>query len=372
MSKPKALVGILTFVRTSGSKYFEEDGYFRQLTWEGRKMGIEVFVFGVDEVDRKTKRIQGFTFDFQAEKWERKWFPYPDMAIDRFRNLRPDAIKQLIAFRKDKLFPFTAHRLANKLKLYQSLLKVEKMKRWLPETIKYEGIQSLVSMLKKYQNVFVKPATGTGGRSILRVQRHLEGYETKGRDKKRKFTKFQARTLIQLQPVLDNWVGDRLYIVQQGIPLPQVEGRVYDFRILIQKTGYGKWDVTGMAARLAPKESVTSNIHGGGEAVLPEKLLSSSFTSQKVKEILGELERLAYTAAEACEAQYGSMMELGLDVGIDEQGHPWIIEINSKPSRKVFEEMGQKDKSLQAVQRPLQYALYLVGKQGDGSHVLQT
>ncbi len=356
----RTLIGILTYVKPTGPKYFEESNYFRQLAQEGNKMGIDTFVFGPANVNRKDKRIHGFQYNFLTNKWGRKWFPYPDIAIDRYRNMRPHALPVLIAFRKEKLFPFTAFRLANKLNLYTSLMKEEKMRKWLPDTVKYTDVHSVVNMLKTHPTVFVKPARGTGGISILRVKRATNGFVLNGRDKRRRYTHHQVQTAVQMAPLLQEWIGDSLYIVQQGIPLPQVNGRVYDFRILIQKTEMGQWDITGTSARLGPKKSVTSNIHGGGEAVPPEKLLALSFSTEKTKEIIAELETLAYTTAQTCEVQYGKMMELGLDVGIDEKGHPWIIEVNTKPGRSVFKKMGQLDKATQVIQRPLKYALYLL------------
>ncbi|MDD4778967.1 MAG: hypothetical protein PHV53_11870, partial [Fermentimonas sp.] len=66
---------------------------------------------------------------------------------------------------------------------------------------------------------------------------------------------------------------------------------------------------------------------------------------------------VATTLESASHAIYG---ELGLDIGIDKNGHPWLIEINSKP-RKTTETEYSQGVVRNTFKRPLEYAIYLAG-----------
>ncbi|MNC74339.1 Endospore coat-associated protein YheD [compost metagenome] len=57
------------------------------------------------------------------------------------------------------------------------------------------------------------------------------------------------------------------------------------------------------------------------------------------------------------------MCELALDIAIDERGKVWLLEINPKPAREVFARIGNKGMYQKAIERPLEYALYLYKRQ---------
>ena len=119
---------------------------------------------------------------------------------------------------------------------------------------------------------------GTGGRGILRIEKLNERmYQIRGRDAGRRIIPEQTLSVRRLLRKADAWVGQKRFLMQQGIDIELDNGRVHDFRLLIQKTGKGTWEVTGCAGRIGAARSVTSNLHGGGEAIETEKLLRMRF-----------------------------------------------------------------------------------------------
>jgi len=52
--------------------------------------------------------------------------------------------------------------------------------------------------------------------------------------------------------------------------------------------------------------------------------------------------------------------EIGLDLGVDRRGRVWLIEVNAKPFRKVFD-AGPKRRVFLSFRRPMAYARYLAG-----------
>jgi hypothetical protein len=81
-------------------------------------------------------------------------------------------------------------------------------------------------------------------------------------------------------------------------------------------------------------------------------------------EIVRDCEQLAYQTAESLENHFGRMVEFGLDIGIDVNGRAWLIEVNPKPAREVFREMGAVQQYKQAISRPIEYAMYLARTKG--------
>src|SRR5690606_3104683 len=152
----------------------------------------------------------------------------------------------------------------------------------------------------------------------------------------------------------------RRYLVQQGIQIKLDNGRVHDYRLLVQKNSRGEWTPTGCAARIGPVGSVTSNLHGGGRAASMAAVLPGWVGgTAKAERIRQETEQFGIDTARYLEEQFGPLCELALDIAIDRSGQFWLLEVNPKPAREVFRQAGEKDAYRRALVRPLQYALWL-------------
>jgi hypothetical protein len=354
----KKRIGILTY---RGEKGFIEPGFLRRLVQEGKAMGAEVFVFSPQDVDVASRRVKGFTPE--AAGWKSDWYAWPDIVIDRYRYYPIEKHKSYLPFRKKNWFRYANSRFANKFRVHQVLLQEEELHRWLPETRLYRRGE-LADMLKRHGVVYVKPTNGTGGRSILRVERRGKVYLLRGRTKHQGRKSAVLPTLSALTREIERWTnrekyGEEQFFLQQGLDLALLPGRTVDARLLIQKDGSGEWRLTGVGMRIGPKRSSTSNLHGGGTAVPAGRFLAFRFGVEEAERIIRECRELALKTVEKIEKHFGPMMEFGFDLGIDGNGRVWIIEINPKPGRDIFRKLGQFDRYRQAVRRPLEYALRL-------------
>lgn len=367
MKKPT--IGILTW---RDGTTFREPEYFRQLLRTGRELGVAVFLFSPSDVNVNERKIKGVALSAN-DKWRFKSFRWPDVVIDRYWYSQKPVFKDYTTFRKKPYFLYANSRFANKWRAHEVLYRNPNLRKWLPETYLFTGqLSMLKEMLRRYHVVYLKPITGTGGRGILRIERKNGQYRLLGRDRQRakKFALVQQDSSL-LQRV-ERWVGRDRYLLQQGLDLSLIPDRSTDIRLLIQKDATGTWDITGMGVRVGPKNSATSNLHGGGKAVRVEPFLQEHFGEETAQEIIRECQQLAYQTAETIEAYFGRMIELGLDIGIDILGRVWLIEVNPKPGRDIFREMGQMHLYRLAVARPLQYALSLVkGQTPSGQWVWQ-
>jgi len=221
------------------------------------------------------------------------------------------------------------------------------------------------SMLRKYPIVYLKPISGTGGRGILRIEKLKNGMLlVEGRNLERKIIQARRITLAGLNTFLSTWnLSSRRYIAQQGIQLKLDNGRVHDYRMLVQKNEEGKWQVTGCAGRVGARGSVTANLHGGGKAVAMQTLLQEWMKDEAaIASIKKEAERFGIGAAQHLEKTFGSLCELAFDIAIDRDGHIWMIEVNPKPAREVFFQAGETEVYQNAIVNPLKYALWCIKK----------
>lgn len=362
MTQP--LIGILTCRK--GNSFAESD-YFRRMIRHGRQCGAVVFLFTPSDVYPDKRVIRGYV-PGAGRSWQSRLFAWPDLVIDQYRYYPVKKHAAYPAFRRQPLFPYVNNRFANKWKVYQLLASDERINKWLPEGRGYAREQ-VEEMLKRYGTIYLKPMTGTGGRSILRIeQKGKSRYMLTGRTKRCAQVELEITDREEMLAFLDRWICDQKrgkehFFLQQGLDLDLIPDRTVDMRVLIQKDGYGKWKVTGMGVRIGERNSSTSNLHAGGKAQSAARFLTSAFGREQAGEMMREAALLAHRVVRILEEHFGRMMEFGIDLGIDVAGRIWLIECNPKPGRKIFLQMNKPDLYQLAVTRPLEYALYLLRQQ---------
>lgn len=356
-----------------GNRKFEELSYFRKLSLKGKQLGLKVMVFSPEDVDHDRKKINGLFYSGTRKSWLRKWVSFPDIIYDRCRNQGTSRFAQLKQFRTR--YPdlvYMNRPLANKWGMYQILYKNKQIRPHLPYTTKFMNFQQVSRLLRRNKTLYLKPSNGTGGRGIIRIRSASnDRLAIQGRDFRRRIIPAQALTHRQLARKLSTWPLQRRYMIQQGIELNIGDGRVHDYRLLMQKNEKGTWEMTGCAGRIGPRNSITSNLHGGGKAVKMDWILRSKFSDDtRIAHIKQTMINLGKEIAHYLESTFGKLCELGLDIAVDSRGDIWLLEINPKPSREVFRKIGEKQTYHRAIIRPLQYALWIYkSRQSDNKTV---
>jgi glutathione synthase/RimK-type ligase-like ATP-grasp enzyme len=340
----------------------EELSYFQRLSKEGKKMGVQVEVFSPTDVEADNS-VRTLTYDASLGKWIRRRTSMPPVIYDRCRYKAAANYQMLKAFRnRHAKLIFLSRPLANKWSMHQILSENEGIRPFLPVTVRFSSVQELLKFIKKHTLVYVKPKNGTGGRGILRIEQlGPDLFLLQGRNQQRTIIAPFRASEKQLSIKLHTLKLSPDYVVQQGIQLTLKDGRVHDYRLLIQKNGHGEWEVTGCAGRIGPHRSITSNLHGGGSAVSQDKLLAFRFASpEKTETIKKEMNNFAYKLADFLETKFGKLCELGMDIAVDPKGNVWLLEVNPKPSREVFRKIGEIATYQKAVSRPLEYAVWML------------
>ncbi|MEC0238766.1 YheC/YheD family protein [Paenibacillus dokdonensis] len=362
---PIPVLGILTLYMNE-QKHLEEKPVYQKMIIEGRKVGLDVFVFTPMDVNESKQKIYALEYDAKKGTWGRSWRSFPHMIYDRCRIQKGYRFTQLLEFRRRYSHLLFLNRpLRNKWTIYEVLSRKTEFKKYLPETHLYHGLTDAHQMLKRRPVIFLKPINGTGGRGILRIERLRENsqYYIQGRNQQRKIISPQKIHASRLGAVLHSWNMKDRYLVQEGIPIDLPDGRVHDYRMLVQKNKEGIWQLTGIAGRVGAPRSITSNLHGGGHAVtmnsILDKWIDDAENRQKVEK---RAEKLGLGVAAFLEGQYGALCELALDLAINKKGHIYLLEVNPKPAREVFSQIGDADMYRQAIVRPLEYAVWLYGQ----------
>lgn len=359
MTQP--VLGILTlYLNDAGA--LEERDIYQKMTVEGRKLGLQVFVFTPQDVNERQGKVRALFFNPDSGLWSRRWTRLPSLIFDRSRIQTSHRYDQLLKFRaRHKDGGFLNRPLRNKWAIHTMLAKDARFSSYLPKTLLYNGPGDVREMLKTCGIVYIKPVNGTGGRGILRIQKDRFGrLLLQGRTPARRIVKPQRIPSERLEAFLSGWLqSNTRYIVQQGIQLKLQSGRVHDYRLLVQKNGEGEWKVTGCAGRIGAPGSITANLHGGGRAVKMDVLLKEwvedSSTIDAIKE---EVETFGLGVARYLELCYDALCELAIDIAIDRKGRIWMIEVNPKPAREVFSRAGENEAYRNAIIRPLEYALW--------------
>jgi hypothetical protein len=332
----------------------------------GRREGALVYLFGLSSVDFRAHSVTGYVWN--GGRWTRTILPLPDVIYDQVISRKIENSKTYLEKRK-RLSELYKDRIFNdgffdKWKVYEWLVGDKRSKPHVPATVRYSGVQSCARFIHAHDVTFLKPVHGSLGLGIIRVTKQGEKslrYEVKHKNQQEQGV---AASPLQLAETLRRRLARRPYVMQQGLRLARYHGCPFDVRIVLQRDGTGEWKRTKMFARVAKEGDFTSNLSSGGEA-LPVGTILQSFYAKDAdrKKARTRMNRVATLVTEVMEAQSGKQFgELGIDIGLDEKGHVWVIEVNSKPWKRPYTEKGRQDLVDLAFTRPMEYAIYLANK----------
>ncbi|GIP33689.1 YheC/YheD family protein [Paenibacillus sp. J2TS4] len=362
-------VGILVS-DSEGNPPFADSAFYSLLTQEGNRLGLGVYVFTPSTSSlNEENEVVGYRYSAANHRWSQERLPLPDLIYDRafYRNARDLVQHRLVLteLRHKKSFIVLGNGLTGKWSVYQAILRAPDLKKYVPRTIRLQNASGLVPWFKHNDSAFLKLDAGTQGKGAVRILKLKNGiYEIAGRD----FHNVPFEKKIDSLTALVSWFhqfANRRYLLQPNLKLHSRSGDVYDIRSLVQKNGEGRWTLTGMAVRQGQSGSVTSNLHGGGTAQAAEPFLQSEFGTKQGEELSVMLRRISIRIAEQLEGHFGRLAELGIDFGVDRDGRVWLIEVNSKPGRTIFQLLCDDRARRKSLVYPMAYASYLLKRSRD-------
>ena len=143
-------------------------------------------------------------------------------------------------------------------------------------------------------------------------------------------------SLDELDLALTKRIQKRDYIIQQGIPLMKHDDLPFDLRVLTQKNLQRNWETTGILGRVAAPGKIITNIHGGGRLATFDEVVRPHFDQNRFHQLRSELYRLGIHTAVQLQKSFPRLKEIGIDIALDEEGRPWILEVNTLPGIYAF------------------------------------
>lgn len=295
--------------------------------------GCFFYIFSFSSYNKE--KMQGYCL--LQGKWVKTTVPYPDVVHNRIHSRRLEKSKMFLNLTTDLIenkIPYFNDRFLNKWKVHQILSANEHLLPFLPESQLLESKNILKNMLTNKRDLFIKPINGSQGKRIFRVKQiddyeyHLD-YTTFSGDINNNYQSFD-----ELFKTLYPRVKKEGFLLQETIPLKTYKNRTLDFRFLCHKKDRHQWKVTSAVARVSADHQFVANLARGGEIHRTKELLQELFGEKEAGHLRKLLVELSIEIVEViCIQAGGDFGEFGIDLALDEDGHPWIIEVNTKPSK---------------------------------------
>lgn len=314
-----------------------EHGYFTEIAKRSIHHEITCYRFVPSNFNPHSETIDGEEFDNIQNDWIPKTFPLPDLLYDRCfygEDFHSRQCKAIVDWLKAKeMAHFLGFGLPNKLDLYR-VLSQSKLSPYLPITVPVNSSEMMKSLLEKMKRLIIKPINGSQGIGVYLIEKEGEQILVRTDKKEQQVT----RTFTD-----DNhffkWVkrilNKREFLLQPYLPLVNDLNQPYDIRSLLQKDNKGKWKVVGKGVRQGAPGGIISNLSAGAE-VIDFSTWLKTINYQKRAFILEEINDILNSLPIILEEHFPPLFELGVDIGIAKDGSIWILDINSKPGRKVL------------------------------------
>ncbi|RFB37834.1 YheC/YheD family endospore coat-associated protein [Brevibacillus sp. VP] len=319
----------------------------------GARLGLETVFFHSSQINFATNKIKGYVW--RDKKLVPSTFIIPKVIHNRVLSGKKDTIKRIKKLEKvSRVYNGIVTR--NKWIVHKRLWTQDNLRHYLPETKLFRN-RAFTDMLNKYDIIYVKPVIGSVGTGVARIEQKPDGYFFYSSQTSESF-----QNLEELVQFVEKWVNNKTYIIQQGIPLCKYQDRTFDVRVSIQKDQLHEWKISGMVAKLANLDNKLSNLAQGGSAEQLEIVLGSLFATQSIPIVVRRLQTACFAIVEHLELNEPSLVDLGLDMGIDQFGLPYFIEANVRDQRYSFFKAGEKAMFYQTYETPLEFGATLYRK----------
>ena len=345
--------GIMTLNMESEAVYIDEIGKL------AASCEMECFRFLPSKIEPHTQQVQGKRFDSKINSWIDGEFQIPSIIYDRCFYGDDEHSKQCLPIvswlksRKD--LHFLGYGLPNKLELYEAL-KMTTLSAYLPPSQHVTTTVTVLKELNEKKRLILKPINGSQGYGIYYVKKNDKTFHVKTEKQKQIISRIFPNAT-KLNQWLQTLITKRQYILQPYLELSNDELQPFDIRILLQKNKQGEWIERGRGVRQGNMGGILSNLSAGGiVANFADWLMTVPATKREY--IRNEIEYIITTLPPLLEKKFLPLFELGVDIGIAKDGSIWVLDINSKPGRKVVLQT-QPDLKEMLNLAPLHYGKYL-------------
>jgi hypothetical protein len=345
--------GIMTLNLESEAEYINE------IAARSHSCGMECFHFLPSNINPLTTQVLGRVFDAEKQCWVEDEFSIPSLIYDRCFYGDDEHSKQclpIVSWLKSRDdITFLGFGLPNKLELYETL-RNSVLAPYLPQSLAIENCLQVANVLNRQKKIIIKPINGSQGYGIYYLKKNDKTIHVKTEKNKKIISRIfpNEKKLFQwLQPL----INFRPYLLQPYLELSNASSQPFDLRILLQKDEQGSWVERGKGIRIGNTGGILSNLSAGG-SVIDFATWSSTLSLASKEYFLTELNFITTNLPHVLEKEILPLFEIGIDIGVAKNGALWILDVNSKPGRKVIVKT-QPDLQETLFYAPLLYGKYL-------------
>lgn len=338
INKPTTTYEYLPFYEEACHQYDLSPCFFRMSDIDVEKKKITAFVKGED----------GYSLEVIDK---------PSVIHNRILTVNKIDQDKMKAIQQEGVFIFNECTRYEKLKISTLLEENMIIRQHLPKTL-LANRENFLSLVKNFRDLIIKPNNGTFGSEIIRVSHENKeiwnvdfGYGTQ---------KFSINRKWPMD--LERSITNSSNIIQQRIPLATYKGNPFDLRISVQKNHLGNWQVSGIVAKVARKGKFVTNVATGG-ICLPIESIMKELPHLDLHQVKKEMIWFSLTVAKQLDTHIPNLADIGLDIGLTNEGFPMLIECNGRDLRITFREANLLDEWKATHTTPVGYASYLLKKQ---------
>jgi ribosomal protein L24E len=345
--------GIMTLNMDSEASYIDDIARYAE------SCEMECFRFLPSKIEPHTLKVKGKKYNPKTSTWTEAEFPIPSIIYDRCFYGDDEHSKQCIPIvswlkcRND--LTFLGYGLPNKLELYETL-RNSILSAYLPPSQPVTSTDIVLKELKAKKRLILKPINGSQGYGIYYLKKNDKTFHVKTEKQKQIISRVfpnEAKTIQWLKTL----IAKRQYLLQPYLELSNDVLQPFDIRILLQKNKHGDWVERGKGVRQGNTGGILSNLSAGGIVYnFADWLMTLPATKREY--IRNELEYIITSLPLLLEKEFLPLFELGVDIGIAKDGSIWVLDVNSKPGRKVVLQTQQDLKETLNL-APLLYGKYL-------------
>ncbi|MBO9128751.1 YheC/YheD family protein [Bacillus sp. 165] len=320
-TKAGPLIGILTS-GTENGKIFGDFKRWAQLQEELQQSGGISFLF--TPFSLQEDKIYGYVYLINLKRWRKCTMPYPDIVYNRVpyrTHEKLSSVQQALLHFQQKHIPVFNPSFFSKWQVYETLQANSYLQSFLPHTRLLRTEHDLEIMLLQHKKLYIKSCESAKGKHLFTLEQLQNGR--------------LIRQNIKEVPIETNMkdvyrflsTSSHSYLAQQTIKVAMYKGRPYDLRVLVQYVRHA-FTVTGIGVRVAPKNGIATHVPNGGEIISIEQL--------KYPIDIKLIARIASECGYTLMQKFGNIKEFSIDIGIEQNGHYYIFEINAKPM--IFDE----------------------------------
>ncbi|WP_342431671.1 YheC/YheD family protein [Neobacillus sp. FSL H8-0543] len=321
-----------------------------------REIRGAIMAFSLENVDKVNLTMQGYLFNPKTKKWEQGIFPYPSSIFVMSTSVSSDWADHFQAIIGNSFFN---HSRLNKWDAHKRLASSIGIKNYLPDAMLHGKPKDFYWFLKKFSTVDVK-SIKMEDRSPIKVILKDKNNMLISNPNTNEIKNYSFYSRGQAYSVFDKYFHAGDYMIQESIDVPGYQN--IEFRVLIVKDKWGKWQAKGIFTREKDSENLSKFI---SPIVKLEKEHLKDLLQRGdvyISMVYQEIIYIAIEAVEALEDSDSNLANAAVDMVIGEIGDIWISNVNHcHPSHEIALVAGYPEVYYEILKTNMLYARKLAG-----------